>query len=291
MPRTALGIATVLLAASIGAALSGVILYAYYAHRLDQTDTVNKQLASDFSKSFDNATKTIQADGQNARSDIQKELQPLRQLAAGGDVLTGLQKNVGPSVWFVQTQDNAGQPSVGSAFVVASDNSSTLLLCSFATVTAATRQPGPQITVTRGSDQEKATLWTWQPERDLALLIIQKSNQPKLAFAPTSPPLAIGQRIFSVSGVGGSGNAITQGFVADVSANGIQHDVPIGQAFQGGPLVNDQGQVVAVTSRQYAPLGFTTDGVWFGIPTRAACEKVLKCPNGDPAGASQGSKP
>lgn len=291
VPRTVLGIATILLAASIGAALSGVCLYAYYAHRLDQSDTVNKQLASDFSKTFDNATKTIQADGQNARSDIQKELQPLRQLAAGGDVLTGLQKNVGPSVWFVQTQDSAGQPSVGSAFVVASDNNTTLLLCSFATVTAATRQPGPQITVSRGTDQEKATLWTWQPERDLALLILQKGNQPKLAFAPTSPPLAIGQRIFSVSGTGGSGNAITQGFVADVSANGIQHDVAIGQAFQGAPLVNDAGEVVAISSRQYAPLGFTSDGVFFGIPSRAACEKVLKCPNGDPSGATQGTKP
>lgn len=291
VPRTVLGIATILLAASIGAAFSGVSLYAYYAHRLDQSDSVNKQLATDFSKTFDNATKTIQADGQNARSDIQKELQPLRQLAAGGDVLTGLQKNVGPSVWFVQTQDSAGQPSVGSAFVVASDNNSTLLLCSFATVTAATRQPGPQITVSRGTDQEKATLWTWQPERDLALLILQKGNQPKLTFAPTSPPLAIGQRIFSISGTGGSGNAITQGFVADVSANGIQHDVAIGQAFQGGPLVNDGGQVVAISSRLYAPLGFTTDAVYFGIPSRAACEKVLKCPNNDPSGATQGAKP
>jgi S1-C subfamily serine protease len=268
-----------------------VCLYAYYQHRLDQSETFNRQFAADFGRTYDNATKTLQADGQNARAQIQQELDPLRKLAAGGDVLTALQKSVGPSVWFVQTQDAAGQPSVGSAFVAASDNNQTLLICSFATVSAATRAPGPTITVSHGGEQQKATLWTWQPEKDLALLIIPKPNQPRLEFAPASPPLAIGERLFALSGLGGSGNAITQGFVADVSANAVQHDVPIGPAFQGGPLVDDQNHVVGVASRAFAPLGFPSDTVWFGVPGRSVCEKVLKCPGNDPANATQGAKP
>lgn len=291
VPRTAIGLASVLLAAAVGAALSGVCLYAYYEHRLDQNETFTRQFAADFGRTYENATKNIDADGQNARAQIQRELEPLRQLAAGGDVLTSLQKNVGPSVWFIQTQDAQGQPSVGSAFVAASDNNQTLLVTSYTTVAASARAPGPAITATHGGDQVKATLWTWQPERDLALLIIPKPNQPRLVFAPQNPPLAIGQRLFALSGLGGSGTAITQGFVADVSANAIQHDVPIGQAFQGAPLVDDQSHVVGVASRTFAPLGFPSDTVWFGVPGRAVCEKVLKCPNNDPGSATQGAKP
>ena len=81
--------------------------------------------------------------------------------------------------------------------------------------------------------------------------------------------------------------AASQGFVGDVSSAGIQHDAAIGPAFQGGPIVNSDGKVVAIASRSYAPLGFGTDGVWFGVPGQAVCEKILKCPNGSPSGAGQ----
>jgi S1-C subfamily serine protease len=101
--------------------------------------------------------------------------------------------------------------------------------------------------------------------------------------------LKTGQRIFALSGLGAAGAAVSQGFIADVSSAGIQHDAAIGSAFQGGPLVNDKGEVLAVASRAYAPLGFGTDAVFFGVPIRTACEKVLKCPDG--GAPSPGAKP
>jgi S1-C subfamily serine protease len=180
--------------------------------------------------------------------------------------------------------------SVGSAFAVASDTRQTYLLASFTTVKAATRAPGPAIMVRQGGTQLKATLWTWQEDKDLALLIIDKGNVPKLAFAPSSPPLKLGERVFAISGLGGAGPAISGGFVADISAAGIMHDAAVGQGFQGGPLVNSEGKVLGIASRSYAPLGYQSDGVWFAIPSRTACEKVLKCPNNDPGGASAGQK-
>ena len=111
-----------------------------------------------------------------------------------------------------------------------------------------------------------------------------------MAFAPASPPLKLGERVFSISGLGGTGTAITQGFVSDISASGIMHDAAGGQGFQGGPLINSDGKVLGVASRTYAPLGYASDGVWFAIPSRTACDKVLKCPNSDPGGASAGQR-
>jgi len=290
VPKTVLGISVIILAFAVGSSFSGVVLYAYYQNRLDQDAKFNNDFAAQFGQQFDNAKKTIEADGINARAAIQTELEPLKRVAAGGDTLANLQKALGPSTFFVQTQDEAGVASVGSAFVVASDSTKSYLLASYTTVKAATRAPGPAIMVRQGGTQLKATLWTWQEDKDLALLIVDKGSVPKVAFAPPSPPLTLGQRVFAISGLGGSGPAITQGFVSDISASGIQHDAAVGQGFQGGPLVNSDGKVLGIASRGYAPLGYQSDGVWFAIPSRTACEKVLKCPNNDPGGAGPGQK-
>ena len=59
---------------------------------------------------------------------------------------------------------------------------------------------------------------------------------------------------------------MSQGFIAGVSSEGIQHDAPVGAAFQGGPLVNSAGEVLGVASRAYAPLGFAPEAVFFGVP-------------------------
>jgi S1-C subfamily serine protease len=174
---------------------------------------------------------------------------------------------------------------VGSAFVVASDAEQTLMLTSYSTVRAATRRPGPGVVVRKGEEELRADLFTWQEDRDLALLIVNKGDLPKLSFAPREPPLRAGDRIFAVSGLGGSGASVSLGFVGDVSATAIQHDAAVGPAYQGGPLVNSEGELLGIASRAYAPLGFASDDVWFGPPIRTACERVLRCPDDAVGGA------
>lgn len=285
IPRTVLGMSVLILAFAIGAAFSGVVFYSYYEFRKDKSEKVTATFVQGFDQRFDTAQKTIDAEKANAKAEIQKELEPLQKIKAEGEVLDDLTKKDGPSIFFVHTLDGAGQPAVGSAFVVASDSNQSLLLASFTTIEAATHNPGPAVTVSKGGQDLKAQVWTWQPERDLALLIIPKGNLPKLKFAATNPPLKTGERVFALSGLGAAGSAITEGLVADVSSAGIQHDAAVGPSFQGGPLVNSDGDVLAVASRAYAPLGFRTDSVFFGVPIRAACEKTLKCPSGDVTGA------
>ena len=216
--------AVLILAFAVGGAFSGVVFYSYYQFRKDRSDSYIKN----FNKRFATAQKTIQAETNNAKAEIQKQLEPIQKVQAQGQQLADLLKQVEPSVWFVRTLDEAGQPSVGSAFVVASDSNQSLLLTSFTTVRAATHQPGPAITVEKGDQQLKATLWTWQEDRDLALLIAQKGSLPKLSFAPRDPPVKTGDHLFAVSGLGAGGGSITQGTVADVSAPASSTTPPSG---------------------------------------------------------------
>ena len=121
----------------------------------------------------------------------------------------------------------------------------------------------------------------WDPANDVALLAVPKPDLPALPWAPTDPPLKVGDRIFVVSGLGASGGAISQGFVADVSGTGVQHDAPVGAAFQGGPLLDSNGEVVAVASRAYSPLGFAPEAVFIGVPIRNVCAEIVDCPDGE----------
>lgn len=289
LPRSVVGISMLILATAVGAAFSGAVLYAYYDYRLTQNEKRIESFTAGFDKRFQTATDSINAEAESAKAEVRKELEPIKKIQAEGSTLEALNGKVQPSVWFVNTLDEGGQPSVGSAFVVASDGDQSLMVTSYNTVRAATRTPGPAVKVRKGDEELQATLWTWQEDKDLALLIVKKPNLAKLPFAPKEPPLKIGDRIFAVSGLGGSGGSITQGFVADVSAAGIQHDIAIGSAFQGAPIIDDKGEVLGVASRAYAPLGFGTDSVFFGVPIRTACDKILRCPDaGGPAAGNKG---
>jgi S1-C subfamily serine protease len=281
MPRTVLGLSALILAFAVGAAFSGVVFYSYYEFRKDKSD----EFVKNFDEQFKNAIGQIRSEREDAKAQIQKELEPLQKTRVEGATLQDLAKKVEPSVWFVRTLDEGGGPSVGSAFVVASDDEQTLMLTSFTTVRAATRRPGPQITLRKGDQEIKADLFTWEEGRDLALLLVSRGNMPKLSFASREPGARAGDRIFAVSGLGGANASVSFGLISDVSATAIQHDAAVGQAFQGGPLVNNDGELLAVASRTYAPLGFASDGVWFGAPIRVACDKVLRCPNDEVTGA------
>ncbi|MEY2403289.1 MAG: hypothetical protein QOD38_840 [Acidimicrobiaceae bacterium] len=268
---------------SIAAAFSGAVLYAYYESRQEQTTNRVETFFHDYSKSIEDASKTIQAEGDRAKQDIRNQLDELQKFAASGSTLTDLLQKAQPSVYFVTTVDQAGAPSVGSAFVVFSDSQQSFLLTSYTTVQAATVQPAPTVTLRKqGQDDVDATLFTWDPGHDLALLAVNRANLPALNWIAADAPPKIGDRLFAISGLGSTGASITQGFVADVSADGLQHDVPIGTQFQGAPIINAEGEVIAVASRTYSPLGFNPQTVYFAPLVRLGCDTVLRCPDGNP---------
>jgi S1-C subfamily serine protease len=282
IPKTALGISMIILAAALGAGFSGAALYAYYDYRLNKNEDRVDAFVRGFDTRFKRAQDIIAFETAAAQGQIREQIKPLEQLTAVGGTLEQLLQKVSPSLWFVHTLDENGGAAVGTAFVVASDDQNAFLVTSYNTVRAATRRPGPDVMARHGEEDIKATLWTWHEDKDLALLVIPKGGAPRLPWATGSPPIRTGERTFAVSGLGGGGGAITQGFVADISEPTVQHTAAVGTQFQGGPLVNSNGEVVAVTSRLYAPLGFTSDQVPFAVPVRMTCERVLKCPEGSP---------
>jgi S1-C subfamily serine protease len=280
LPRSLLGIAALILAFALGAGFSGVVLYSYYQYHLDQTNGRVNALIDGYKKQFANAEGDLQASANKAKGQIQSQLAPLQQLQADPKTLALLVKNLSPSLFFVHTQDANGQPVVGTAFVISSNAQESLLLTSATTVAASQQNPAPAVYVRQNNTDVKVTVRTVDSQYDLALIVLPTAHLPVIKVAPATPAPAVGDKIFAMSGLGTAGAGVSQGALTDVSAAGVSENAPIGQAFQGGPLVNAAGQVVAVASRTYAPQGFPSDAVWFAPYPQAACAKVISCPAG-----------
>jgi S1-C subfamily serine protease len=285
LPRSLLGIASLILAVAVGAGFSGVVLFSYYQYRLNQTNDRVNTLITGYKKQFTNAEGSLAAAVAAAKLNIQNQLKAVEAVQAGPATLAALVKTLAPSVFFVHTLDANGQASVGTAFVVSSSSTQSLLLTSYTTVKAATVSPGPAVFVRQGNTDTAVTVRTWDPQYDLALLILPEGGLHPVPVAPATPAPQPGDRIYAVSGLGSAGASIAQGTVIDVSASGVTEDAAIGPSFQGGPLIDQQGQVIAVASRTYSPQGFTTDVVWFAPYVEAACNKVLVCPGGTLVGS------
>ena len=182
-----------------------------------------------------------------------------------------LAKKVAASVRAVSTLDDAGQPVQGTAFVVGSFSGQTYLLTSFAVVKASTRSPGPGILI---SGNQQATLWTWQEERDLALLVVNGQIE-SLPWASVPPKQ--GEKIWA----GGAGQKLAAGVALNSSDTGIDHNIFVDDVRQGAPLVTQKGEVVGMVSRLYNPSGKGTDSLYIAVPIRISCERMLRCGGGN----------
>jgi S1-C subfamily serine protease len=262
------------------------VLYAYYDWRLTQNEDRVGDLAEGLETRLSDANVAVENATNEAVRDVREEGEALRALIADQNRIVELQPQISASVWYVSTLDDSGRASVGSAFVVAGDGDGSLLLTSYATVSASTVDPAPEITLRKGDETMVATLYAWDPARDLALLTVDRPDMEPLTWANEEQrAAAAGKRGFVVSGLGGSDATFSPGQVLDLTATGIMHNVAISEQFQGGPLLDEAGNVLGVASMEYNPLNFESTGaVSFAVPVGLACEQVLTC-NGDATGA------
>ncbi len=278
LPRTVIGTVAMLLASAVGFAFGGTILYAYYQSRLDKVEQRVADYIGEFEGRYESAREQIVQDRDDAKEEIRREIEPIKQLSASGATLAAIINAVKDSTYLVETQNDFGEPSVGSAFVLTSDSEKSYLVTSLSVVKSATRRPGPAINLRKGDEVIPAQLHTWQDERDLALLIVNKGSLPRLKWAAAEEAVELGSRVFIVSGIGAAGGGITQGLVSDISAQGIQHDAGSSTPYAGGPVLNSKREVIGVATPQYKPLGFTSDTITYSAPIRSTCEQILQCP-------------
>lgn len=267
-------------------ALTGVAFGASAAFWWANFNTQVSEIRTD-TQDFEERSLDAQAEIEDVREQSLEEigtaLAPLQGFLSQSQMLQ-LGQQFSPAVRFVATLDEEGLPSVGTGFAVITDDRQTFFVTSYTTVRAATVAPGPEITLRKGTEEVRGELWSWDPERDLALVRADIPNAEVLEWVgDEDASRAVSKPIFPVSGLGGAGATLTAGRVLDQSASGFQHDAPLGTAWQGGPIVNVDGKVFGVASLTYAPLGFPSgEEVHFAVNINEVCQRLLQCGGGAP---------
>ncbi len=277
LPRTVIGISTMLLMLGIGAAFSGAAFYAYYDNRLAENEQAVSRFVEGFDQQFTDATGAIDQLRVDSVTEIRDELRPLGDYVADADGVINLPQTAGPSVWLLESRDENGEIITGSAFAVVEHRDGTALVTSYALVVAATTEPSPGIDLIKGNERLPAQLWAWDAERDVALVVVDR-RIPLLTMASERGQLeSVGARVFALAGVGGSGATASPGVLLDHSQIGLQHTAPIGTLFRGGPLLNGEGEVLGVASDHYRPFGIDPGDVRQAPDVRAICVRILEC--------------
>ncbi len=115
---------------------------------------------------------------------------------------------------------------------------------------------------------------------DLAVLKIDATDLPHVPFGD-SKALKVGQNVIAIGNPFGLGNTVTTGIVSalgrDINAGPfddfIQTDAAINRGNSGGPLFNEQGEVVGVNTAIISPTGGSV-GIGFSVPSEIAAEVV-----------------
>lgn len=267
-----------LLFAMMGAAFGGSGAF-FWAHFNTEISELREQ-TTDFDKRSQEARAEIDAMRNQAVTDINNQLKPIAPFLAEANTVKQAQA-LSPYVWFVATLDENGRPAVGSAFSVYTDDASTLMITSYETVKAGSVNPAPPMGVRKGQEEVPARLVSFDPDRDLALIEVQRANMPVLEWASDADQeAALGLRVFPVSGLGGTGASLTSGIIIDQSAAGILHTAPIGSFMQGGPIVTADYKVIGVASVAYRPLGFDPGEIHYSVQINSVCVVLMECGGG-----------
>jgi len=272
----------VLLFAMVGMATGGSAAF-FWAHFNTQINELREQ-TKDFDKRSQEAQGAIDAMRNQAISDINQQIKPIAPYIAESRTIQ-LAQLFSQYVWFVTTLDEEGRPSVGTAFPVTTDDTSTLMVTSLNTVRASSVTPAPEIelhkTLGTAQDSMKATVVNYDANRDLALLQVQRGGMPVLDWATDEQQSqALGLRMFPVSGFGGAGASLTSGVISDQNAAGFLHNATIGNQTQGGPIVTADAKVLGVASLKYFPLGFDPGETHFSVSINQLCLDLLECGGG-----------
>lgn len=266
-----------LMSIGIGAAFAGAAFYAYYDDRLAANEEQVAGFVETFDEQFDDAAGSIDALRSESIEQIRAELVPLEDYVSDANGVVTLPETVGPSVWALETTDDEGRRTVGAAFAIVGHEGGSALVTSFELVRANTVSPAPGIRLVKGDTTVTATLWAWDADHDLALVVTDEVIPILSAATASQTAAAIGQRVFAVSGIGGRTATASPGVLLDQSGDGIQHTVRQGPVFAGGPLVTGDGLVVGMTSTSFDPSGLDFGDVSLAPDATMFCERILRC--------------
>lgn len=183
------------------------------------------------------------------------------------EFLKEFQRRFGNNIPQMPQMPNApDRQGLGSGFIISSDG---LIVTNNHVVEGAT---SVTIKFADGSVHEATVIGT-DPLTDIALLDIEGTDLPTVSFG-SSEEMRVGDEVIAMGNPFGLGGTVTTGIVSakdrDINSGPfdsfIQTDAAINRGNSGGPLFNDQGEVIGVNTAIFSPNGASA-GIGFAVPS------------------------
>lgn len=278
----------------LGAVLAGSLAAVYYAQQVRQltseTAAARRQLSGaveQVSEVANEAVGAIESEVAAVRDQLAVSL-PIDDPAAAGlaavrtEVVVGdaTRPQPGPSRSSPQPPRTPRRETrSASAFAVINDDGVTFFATSFALV--AVPDPGVEVVeraqVTFAGQSYNATVHSWNADNDLALLRVQGLGDVTLPrWRPADDRVAAGDRTYAVGLTPGGTLTQLRATVGGVDQQAVTTDLSLPDILAGGPLLDAQGRVVAISSTAYAPFG-AGGANNPSVPVRKLCEGLVNC--------------
>lgn len=165
-----------------------------------------------------------------------------------------------------QMPDRPDRKGLGSGFIISSDGlivTNNHVIGGASTIT---------IKFADGTEYDAKVVGA-DPLTDIALLDIEGSNLPTVAFG-SSDAMRVGDEVIAMGNPFGLGGTVTTGIISakDRNINAgpfdefLQTDAAINRGNSGGPLFNNEGQVIGVNTAIFSPDGASA-GIGFAVPS------------------------
>jgi S1-C subfamily serine protease len=173
----------------------------------------------------------------------------------------------GPSVFTL-----IAGPWQGSAFVLSTDGSGSALVTNFHVVRGVWDAGVRRVVLRAEGSSFNATIVEVEPEADIAIVKVD-ADLPSLR--PDVSPLRVGESVLALGSPSGFGGTASTGIVSAVRGRYVQFSAPLSPGSSGGPVLDGDGNVVAVATRKVVGRG--VEGLSFAVPIDRVCRLTAAC--------------
>ena len=161
--------------------------------------------------------------------------------------------------------------SLGSGFALTSDlekGYDTAIITNHHVVEECTFTDGPNSSISQGSKTYKAKLWSWDPDRDLALLFMTGELKRLVA----APEASVGDPVIAIGSPFGLEGSVTTGIVSRIEDDWYQTSALINPGNSGGPLLDREGRVLGINTLS---VGGGGSGIGAAIRLKVTCKVIF----------------
>lgn len=188
---------------------------------------------------------------------------PTAMVESAGDGLSvpDIVRQCGPAVVMILKQQDQSTSGIGSGFIV---DSTGIIVTNFHVVKNATSL---YVRLTSGEVYRVVSIVNLNKDRDLCLLQIEGFDLPYLNLG-NSNEVSVGENCIAIGNPQGFENTVSTGIISGrrlyEGMTLLQTTAPVSPGSSGGPLLNQRGEAIGVTSLTWAEEG--SQNINFAIP-------------------------